>query len=306
MDHSLGLGRGARRVEDEQHVFGVHGLRLALGGLVGDELVVPVIAALGHLDVVTAPAHDDHMLDRGAPGQRLVAVGLEGHRRSPPPCTIGGDDSLGFGIDDAIGQGSRREAAEHDRVDGADAGTRQHRHRQLGDHAQVDGHPVAPAHSQGLEGVGEASYFVVELAEGDRAAIARLSDPVIGDLIASFIEVAVEAVVGEVELSVGEPLEERRLGLVQGLGRLLEPRKARLGLAEPETERVGSGALVDVGPGVGLSRELRRRGERTGFLKEVLDRLTHSRLLRGGLDRGILCVRRSSGFGRTLRRSPGR
>ena len=71
------------------------------------------------------------------------AAGLSGNTDAAPPAAVGGDQHLGLGVVDAVGERLRREAAEHDAVGGADAGTGEHRHGRLGDHRQVDVDPVA-------------------------------------------------------------------------------------------------------------------------------------------------------------------
>jgi len=74
----------------------------------------------------------------------------------------------------------------------------------------------------------------VEVGVGDLLLLALLATPVVGDAVpVAGLDVAVDAVVGDVDLAVGEPLVERRVGLVdaflglglpvQELGRLLEP-----------------------------------------------------------------------------------
>ena len=68
--------------------------------------------------------------------------------------------------------------------------------------------------------------------EGDAVAVARL-------------HVAVDAVVGDVELAAHEPLGERRVGPVEDLVPLLVPVQ-RLRLLGPEALRVGLGLLPDV------------------------------------------------------------
>src|SRR5690606_30420109 len=95
------------------------------------------------------------------------------------------------------------------------------------------------------------------------------------DLVAVVIEMAVEAVVGEIEFAVGEPLVEGRVGVVEALRRLLEPGDSRPGLIHPVGLGIGRRLLVDARPGVGLSSELRRRREAAVLGKQVLDRLGH-------------------------------
>ena len=79
--------------------------------------------------------------------------------------------------------------------------------------------------------------------------------------------VAVQAVVGHVELAVGEPLEEGWVGVVQEDGWLPEPGHPVAGLRFPIRDRVGGGLLMDAGLGVGLFGERRRRPEDAVFLQ---------------------------------------
>jgi hypothetical protein len=105
-----------------------------------------------------------------------------------------------------------REAAEDHRVGRADAGAGEHGHRSLGDHRQVDVDPVALRNAEALERVGEALHLVEQVGVGDGAGVARLALPVERDLVApARLDVAVEAVVGDVQLAADEPLGERQL-----------------------------------------------------------------------------------------------
>ena len=115
----------------------------------------------------------------------------------------------------------------------------------------------------------------VDLAQqvgvGDRAAVAGgLALPVERDLVAAAgLDVAVDAVVGDVELAAEEPLRVRRLPLVE-LRVRLEPGDALAGLALPERLEV---LVVDRRLRVRLRRELRRRRVAALLEEEVLDRL---------------------------------
>ena len=149
VDDALGLGRGPRRVEDVEHVFGVDLDGLVVRRLAGDDVVPPDVTPLDHVDVVTRPPDDEDLLDRRRLGQRLVDHLLEGHGAAGPHRAVAGDQELGLGVVDAVPEGVGREAAEDHGVGGAEPGTGQHGHRQLGDHAHVDGHPVALGHPEG-------------------------------------------------------------------------------------------------------------------------------------------------------------
>ena len=79
--------------------------------------------------------------------------------------------------------------------------------------------PVVDAELE--EGVGGLADLALEVREGDRPRVAGLADPVVGDLVAqAALDVAVDAVVGDVELAAGEPLRERQVpleGRVEGV-----------------------------------------------------------------------------------------
>ena len=106
--------------------------------------------------------------------QRLVGGRLEREHLAPAVAAVGGDQHLGLGVVDAVGQRLRREAAEHDAVGGADAGAGEHRDDRLGDHRQVDVDPVARWTTPSpLRRVGEALHLGQQLGVGDRAARRR-------------------------------------------------------------------------------------------------------------------------------------
>ena len=78
---------------------------------------------------------------------------------------------------------------------------------------------------QGLQPIGELADAVVELLVGDLGdrAVVGLEDD--GDLVGLRAQVPVETVVGDVELAVLEPFEERRVALVQHLREGLVPKQ---------------------------------------------------------------------------------
>lgn len=112
-----------------------------------------------------------------------------------------------------------------------------------GDHRQVDGDAIALLDAERLERVGGAAHLGVELAIGERAHLAGLADPDERALVAARGEVPVEAVLRQVELAVGEPAHERRLGLVEHLRERLDPVEAAR-LFGPERLGVLGGAAV--------------------------------------------------------------
>jgi hypothetical protein len=127
----------------------------------------------------------------------------------------------------------------------------------------------------------------VQLAIGDlrdRAVVGLEDDR---DLVGVAVrEVAVETVVGGVQLAVGEPFEERRLGFVEHFGERLLPGKVLAREPAPEageiTLRLGAQRAVGV-------------HSRNGRVPNgLLARLEYPALLQNRLDvRHGVCLRRS-------------
>ena len=87
-------------------------------------------------------------------------------------------------------------------------------------------------------------------------------------------DVAVEAVLRDVQLPADEPLGVRQLPLEDGLP-VLAPREQLARLALPEPEPVGVGLFVERAVGhQGLGREAGRRREGPGLGPHDLDRST--------------------------------
>ncbi len=151
-----------------------------------------------------------------------------------------------FAVLDAVDQAVGREAAEHDRVDGADAGAGEDRHGCLGYHRQIDGDAIALLDALGLQHVGEAAGVLVQLGVADMLVLGRaVALPQDRRLVRAGGEMAVEAVVGGVERAIVEPADMDLAGEVDvlDLGRLLGPGDA-FGLLPPETLGVVDRQLV--------------------------------------------------------------
>ncbi len=129
------------------------------------------------------------------------------------------------------------EAAEDHAVGDAEARAGQQRDGQFGHHAHVDDGAVAGLEAAGFQDVGEAADQAVQFLVGDHALIAGLAFPEDGDLVlARGGEVAVEAVVGGVDLAAGEPLGEGRVPF-EDVGPLLKPVRAPARPVRPRTPR---------------------------------------------------------------------
>jgi hypothetical protein len=185
-----------------------------------------LFAQAGVVDVAARPgevgqAAVDHQHRRGLVGGQadgLVQQVLVGHDLAAAHAGIGADDDLGLRIVDAGGQRVAGEAAEHHRVDGADARAGQHREAGLGDHRHVDQHAVALGHALGLQDGGHALHLGMQLAEAVglfRVGFGGNEDQRV--LVRAGGQVAVHRVVAQVGLAAGKPLGERRLAVVAHL-----------------------------------------------------------------------------------------
>ena len=235
-------------------------LRLVGLALAVDDVVPPLVAALVPLDLALRALHDEDRLDGGlvvAVRDRGVDRGLERGRLAATELTVGGDDDLGVGVGDAGVQRLGGEAAEDDRVRGAEPGAGEHREDGLGDHRQVDRDAVAGADAERGEGVGGLGDLLLEVRVRDGAGVAPFALEVDGDPVAvAGLDVPVDAVVGDVELAADEPLREGGVAPVERRVEVLGPGDPLTGLLRPETLEVGLCLRVERLLAVGLGGEL--------------------------------------------------
>ncbi len=231
----FGLAVEPGGVEDVERVLGVEGLRGTFVGRCLDRVVVPDVPALRHRAVRAGVLHDDDRLERRQVGHLLVDVRLDRRGLAAAAGRVGGDERLRLGELHALPHGPGREASEDDVVRSSDARAGQHRDDDLGDHRQVDADDVAGADAAVLQRVGQPLDVAVEIRVGDVPLLALLASPVDRDAVAApGLDVAVEAVVRGVQLAVGEPLVEGRVGVVESLGRLGVPVEKLGRLPQPE------------------------------------------------------------------------
>ena len=252
---ALGFAGGAGSVEQEEHLVGFLLDRFALVGDLGGGLMVPDVAAGLHdaarVGLARVALEDEHVGAGRAVLHAFVDRLLQREELPAAVAAVHRDDRLRLRVVDAVADGFGREAAEHHRVDDAEAGAGEDRHRELGHHRHVDRDGVAAPEAHALEHVGEAADFGEQLAVGDAADLDGLA---VGgglafvddrDLVAEALgDLRVEAVVGDVGLAVHEPAEERLLGFVDHLGPRLEPGQL-LGFVGPEAVGVLDRALVE-------------------------------------------------------------
>ena len=263
----LWLRRGAARVEQVEQLFGGHRIGWALRGLAWNELVPPVVAAglhrRGARGAWLTTLIDEHAGNGSRVLERLVSDRLQLEEVPLAIPTVGGDQHLRRGIVDAVGECIRRKAAEHHAVRSAEAGAGEHGDRHLRDHRHINGHAVALGDAERLQGVGGLLHLSQQIVVGHGATVARLTDPVEGDLLATASgNVPIDAVLRHVELTVIKPLREWELPL-QGLREGRTPGQQFACLFGPEGNRIGSSAIVEIGAGIGCccGCHVRREGE---------------------------------------------
>ena len=244
--HALGFAGGAARVQQEQRMFGAHPLGLA-GVALGLHLFVqPAVARGVPGDRATGALVDDHVLHRLAAAQAdgLVDDRLQRQLLAAAHLLVGADHHHRACAFDAVAQGLRREPAEDHRMRGADARAGLHRDHAFDAHRHVDDDTVALLDAACLQRVGQAAgareqFAIVDAAYG---AVIGLEDD--GRLLAhAALDVAVQAVVRDVQRTVLEPLEERRIAVVEALG------EGRLPADELARQARPVGAVVGLGFG---------------------------------------------------------
>ncbi len=145
VQHSLRLARRSRGVEDEQRVLRAHPLVGAGRALLAALLVEPEIATRPHRHLGVGASRHQHRLDQVEAVDGAVDGLLEVQAPPAAQTLVGGHHHPGPGVEDAIADRLRAEAAEDDRVHRADPCAGQHGVGELGDHRHVDAHPIALA-----------------------------------------------------------------------------------------------------------------------------------------------------------------
>ena len=145
----------------------------------------------------------------------------------------------------------------------------------LGRHAHVDGDSVAFLHAKPFQNVGELLHFAMQLLVGQDTDFAGLALPNdCGFILAPGGDVAIEAVVGEVDLAADKPFRPRAIPF-ENLVPLLEPVQFA-GDPRPEFVRVVDRFLVEAlvffeALDVGLLAEFRGRFELALLVQDGID-----------------------------------
>ena len=231
--HAFGSAGRSRRVEDiEWIVRGQLGAgRNGIGRSRGAQLhpVALTRCQLGGQALTLEHHHVAHLV-RGKL-QRLVDHRLVGYGPRAFDPAAGGQQHLGRGIVDPLGQFERSEAAEHHRMDRPQPGAGQHGEDGFRDHRHIDDHPVALAYAQAGQHRRDPADFRVQFGIGEtpdrighRAVIGER------DLVPPpGANMPVDAVVSGVERTTRKPAAL----LVISLYRCRDP-VDRFGRAQPE------------------------------------------------------------------------
>ncbi len=221
---ALRLAGAAAGVKDEERCFGIerHGRAACID--IFEFAVPPHIASFLDVHILARAAeHDDGLHRRVLPLQGVVHVLLQRHHGATTIAAVCGDDDGSAAVEYAVLDRLGAESAEDDAVHGSDAGAGQHGDRRLGNHGHVNDDPVALFHLVSLEHVGKAADFAMKLLIGQHALLTGFPLPDERCFrLQRAVQVTIEAVFADVELSAGEPLRIRALP-VEHLGERLAP-----------------------------------------------------------------------------------
>ena len=243
MHDPLGLAGRSRGVKDEQRVLGIHRARRAVGADLLHHRQHVDIAAIDPGGLIAGMLDHQAAHPVRAMQQRGVGIGFQPRAPAAARGGIGGDDQFRARIVDAVGQRIRREAGKDDGMDRPDPRAGQHRIGGLGDHRQIDHHPVAAHDALRQQDIGHPVHLFRQLGIGD---MARGRVRVIGfkddrGLVGAGRQMPVDAVHAGIQHAVLEPfdrdLAQGEIGVLD-LGIGLDPVQP-LALAAPEADRIG-------------------------------------------------------------------
>ena len=155
-------------------MVGFDPFRLAIGGLLLNEIVQPHVAFGVPLYFPTGALVDDDGFDRlaAAERQRLVDCGFERDRLAAAHLLVGGKYCHRASVDDPLLHAFRGEAAEHDRMDRANTRAGLHGDDGFDRHRHVNQHAVAFFDLAAFQAIGHHADTAVEFLVGDLAHFA--------------------------------------------------------------------------------------------------------------------------------------
>ena len=239
--HTLGLAGRTRGIQNEQRVLGTDKLRLTDGLLAGRDFMHQAVAAGQHVAGGGCALINHHVFDGLAAthGNAFVNNRLERQLFAATQLVVGRDHRDGARVLNPLLQALGGKAAKHDRVGRANTRAGLHRDHALDRHWHVNDDPVTPFDAHGFERIGKLADLGVQLLVSDVGHFAVIALENNGFLVfGGGAKVAVQAVVGGIELAVRKPLVKRRIGLIQRLGKRLFPDQVFARQPGPETLKV--------------------------------------------------------------------
>ena len=200
---------------------------------------------------------------------RLVRLDLVVEERTRTMVGVGGNQDRTAGVDDPVAARRPAEPSEYLRVDHSQTRAGQHRDRQLDDHRHVERHAVARLQPQALQQRSRLVDPDVQFLKGenDVRLVFELRNPDESRLVGVLFQVPVDAVVAGVQPPPDEPVEERRVGIVQRRMPVLVPRQ-EVGVLDETVRKLVRREAVEY-PRIGqirLSDERRARVDHLLFL----------------------------------------
>ena len=173
-----------------------------------DDLVPPDIASCAPRNILRCALNDQYIFNVVfAACQRFIDNGLKRECRSFTKATIRGDDQSRIGILNSTDQRVGAKSTEYNGVGRANASAGQHRNSCFWNHRHIDRDAIARTYAKFRERICRFLNFMQHLRVGNRPSVVRLTFKVEGDSFSStFKNMAIEAVIGGVELSPHKPL----------------------------------------------------------------------------------------------------
>ena len=247
VQNAFGLAGRAAGVQDEKRIFGIHDF--SFGARAGHwqrhQLVIPVIAARLHRDVVASALDHNHRIDHRRTANSFIDRVFELDDFAAQPGAIAGNQDAALGVFDAVGQGLFGKTAIDDAVRRADFGAGQHGNRNFRHAPHINRHAVALLQTHAAQYVGELVDFLPQLPIGQRNPVAIFTFPDESQLVAPpGMNMAVKRVERHISLAADKPLIKRLAAVVEDLIPFFVPVQG-LGALRPESLRVGQRFIIN-------------------------------------------------------------
>ena len=237
MQDSLRLPGRPRGIQDKERVFAVEPLWSVRGRYFFGFLVPPDIPSSPHVYFFAGSLVDDTALDPFVFLECFIDALLEFDNLTASVSSIGGNYGSGARVFQTIYDGFSGEASEYHGVNSANPGAGQHGNRGFRNHGHIDQDPILRLDSIGLEDIGKAAHFLMELVVCENSLVSGFTFPDDSSLVfAAVSKVTVHAIFGNIETRSGEPLSEWRIPIEDFFPAFLPVEL--LGFAGPERGRL--------------------------------------------------------------------